>query len=290
MTAIQLPSRLLVLDRIRGLLERGPAPEPLDDPQYLSAHVEFVLASNQRRLILDWFRDRFAGVPHGGNRLRVLSVGSGTGILDHPLSAILGETAACVEYAGVDPNPYECELCRSRFESNPSPGVRFHAVRSRFEDYGTNHRHDLILAVNSLYYMEDSAGVIRKALSMLAGEGRLVLIHAPRGSVNQLADLFWRRQLKRPPWFAGHVEAALDGMGIRYARDDIQGELDVGPCFEKDNPAGKRILDFLVQTDSARLSGELAKAVLAYLRAVSDTEAGAVTAPHPVHIFICENS
>ncbi|MEN0066434.1 MAG: class I SAM-dependent methyltransferase [Myxococcota bacterium] len=285
-------TRLGLLDELDGALERVPALEPLCETRFLETHVLYEGRSDQQRRIIEWFGQNMGPAGGADRAFRVLSVGCGSGILDVPLAVRFASGAPALHYVGVDPNQAECNAFVRRFESADLPDEASLTVEaSPFEDFDAEGRFDLVHLVHCLYYLQDPEAVIAKARRLLAPGGSLVLVHAPRGHLNDLSTRFYDKGYGRPTWFADDCAGMLEDLGWAYDRSRIDAQVDVTPFAERDPVVGLALRDFIVQFDSLKLPLEVQGMVDRYLDLIAFRDAkGTVFIDHPADVFVIAES
>jgi hypothetical protein len=141
-----------------------------------------------------------------------------------------------------------------------------------------------------MYYFAEPALSLQSLIENVAEDGELVIFQAPKGELNLLADCFWQGHVKDPIWFSDDLDEHLQETGIAFTRSRLDAEVDVTACFDSDCSKGRLTFDFLVQSDCENLSEPIRRSVLDYLRAISRIHDGKVLAPHPVDVFVIDQS
>lgn len=207
-------------------------------------------------------------------------------MLDLPLIRSLAGAGVAADYVGVDPNPVACRRFREGFEAVDPGGVSLAVRQCGVDDLPPGPAFDLIHAAHSLYYLADPAATLERLLAKLAARGRVVAYQAPRGALNSLAEPFWGGDRTTPIWFSDRLAAWLNETGRRFERNSIDASLDVTAVFDRDDPQGQLILDFLLQTESSEFDDAVRIEALECLRAMSRREGDRWLAPHPVDSFV----
>jgi SAM-dependent methyltransferase len=252
-----------------------PALHPVD---YARGHAQFEARSDQRRRIVGWLDARLAEHPAEAP-LSVLSVGCGTGAVDAPLAVAAAGRAVpgtVVRWTGIDPHGPSAAAFDATVR-HAAPEVEVVAQACRFEGLDTADRFDVVTFVHSLYYVPDVLVALRRAVAMLAPGGRLLVLHAPLGALNQLAATLAPETDGHPQWWSDTVTAELAAMDVRVHVDELDAEVDLTGC----DSADRALLDFTVQ---AELTDEARPAVLEALRAAA-RPGGGLRLPHPVTAF-----
>jgi len=259
---------------------------PLPNEQFDAAHEAYERSSSQQKEIVGDLRRLVAGVRSGNEQIRMLSVGPGRGMLDLPLIRSLAGAGVTAQYVGVDPNPVACRRFLEGFEVLDPDGVSLDLRQCGVDDLPPGPSFDLIHAVHSLYYVDDPAATVDCLFGRLAARGRLVLYQAPHGALNALAELFWRGDRDKSIWFSDRLESWLIETGRVFEKRRISASLDVTGAFDREDPRGRLILDFILQTKSCDLDAPVRAEALECLRAMSRYDGGRWLAPHPVDSFV----
>lgn len=274
--------------------------DELSDERYHLTHERFEAASDQRQRILEWigrFVDSMQG--NAGRSPELLSVGCGGGVMDRRIADVVAEgladrrsyamtdgrasPAGSVEITGIDPNPQHIPAFAAAFEGSPH---RIGTFVGGFEDFETERRFDLVYFLHCLYYFDTIAPALRAAVERLRPGGAVVVLQAPNGALNHLADRVWRKQFDQSAWYSDDVRKVLESMDGRTTCERIDARVDVTACFESDNPAGIELLDFIVQTDTRCLSEDLRASLRKSLRAICEPQGERLFAPHPVDALV----
>ncbi len=287
-TAAESEERRRLLARLDEALARVDELVPLDEARFLETHGIYEGRSDQQRRIIEWFGEEIAPALRPDRPFRVLSVGCGSGMLDIPVAKRLASRKADLEYVGVDPNRVECEVLERRFEEASLPGVRVEVVPASFDDFASTRAFDLIHFVHSLYYMPDPSAALEKARKLLAPGGRLVVFHAPREALNDLAVRFYDKEYARPTLFADDFAELLDRWGWDYERGRVDAAVEVTPFVDGDPEIGLALRDFIVQVDSERLPAPVQEIVERYLRLIVVEDRGRNHISHPVDVFFID--
>ncbi len=246
---------------------------PLDPAEYAAGHALFEARSDQRAHLTAWLVGLLGH--RSLNPTRVLSIGCGDGSVDVRVAEALAAGGRRVDYTGIEPHPPSARACADRLAS--VAGVDASVLRCTLTDADLGDAYDIVLAVHSLYYVDDLGAALRRARALLAPGGVLVVLHAPFGRLNRLVRLLapGRRQE-----FSEEVSATLTRMGSRPEVTRLDSRLDLSETGDADTD--RRLLDFTVQ---ARLSPSLQRAVRAALVEQSLPGPGTVV-EHPVDAVV----
>ena len=277
-----LPVRLS--DLAAALAAEPDTVVPLTGAAYVDAHEAFESAGGQQSLVrqhleLEAARLLDADPPPGP--LRVLGVGCGGGFLDLPLVRHLGDDVRA--YVGVDPNPAAVDRC----EATVAADDRLAAcsfVRGTLADAPAG-RYDLITCAHVLYYAPDRRAFLSDLRARLRPGGTLLIAHAPRGAMNDLAQLFWTEQ-RQGGFYTDDLRRLLAEPGSESGgpAEIVERDASAGLARSLFDPAtrqGVLLLEFLIQARWGPLPPAARRLVAEYLDAVA--ESGAI--PHPAATF-----
>ncbi len=287
-TGVDLQERSRLLERLDESLARIGEVFCLDETRFLETHRIYEGRSDQQRRIVEWFGEVITPALRPGHPFRVLSVGCGSGMLDLPVATRLASRKADLHYVGVDPNRVECEAFERLFRRATLPGARVEVVPTTFEAYEADGPFQLIHFVHCLYYMPDPCAALEKARKLLAPGGRLLVFHAPREALNDLAVRFWNKTYARPTLFAGDFAELLDRWGWAYERGRVEAALEVTPLVDGDPEIGHALRDFIIQVDGRRLPAPVREIVERYLRLLVVEDRGRNHISHPVDFFFID--
>lgn len=210
----------------------------LDPGDYAAGHALFESRSDQRANLTSWLVDHLTARARAATR--VLSIGCGDGSVDVAVARALASRGRAVEYVGVEPHAPSGSVFASRMAR--LSGVRSEILTEPFERARPDGRFDVVLAVHSLYYVADLAGTLRRAYSMLAPGGELIVLHAPLEPLNVLVRLLAPGQLQA---FGEDVAAQLRALGRAPRVVRIDNRLDLTPTG--DAAVDRQLLAFTVQ-------------------------------------------
>lgn len=258
---------------------------PLEDVAYVRAQRAFRAATTQHQLILEDVRARLrAREACGRDDVALLSVGSGSGLLDLPLLERLLEEHDRVRYVGVDPNPVACRSLRLGL-GRLGDGLEAEVACRPFEDGVLGESFDAVLLVHVLYYDPDPSGILARALECVAEGGRLLVYSAPD---NELSQLFKRvtHQLRGfEPWLTPQTEAALERLGCRPRRERRIAELRLPASADGE---AEDVLSFLLHADASGLPCADRAWIASYLAGRALPGRPAVTVAHAFDVLIVD--
>ena len=273
------------IDRSVASLERV---NPLSDEDYAECLEVFEANSDQRLGLLNWLQTEvLSRMSKSGSS--ILSVGCGTGAFDEQILQYLSGRTEHVEYLGIEPNDLEAADFLKRMQAQNCEKMRVDAsvLVEKFGARSFDKGFDLILFVQSIYYLDDRNGAIDTALKALNPGGVLIIVVAPDESLNIIANLIWQRQMGHKSWFSDDIRHHFNDRGITYTEARISANLDATACFNSASQDGKKIIDFIVQTRTDCLPDILQHDISEFLLSISDTVNNKTSLPHPVDIFRC---
>jgi len=269
------PAAEAVLEALQEARAGAPALPGLSPMTYARAHRVFEGRSDQRGLIVEHLRRRFADRAPGP--VAVLSVGCGDGTVDAPLATLLAdaEPARPVRYVGVDPHGDSTAAFAGALGALGRPSLTVETHTTTFAAARVAGPFDVVTFVHSTYYVADLEATLAAAHALLRPGGELLVVSAPRAGLNAVTALLAPAVAGTSQWFGDDVADAvsacglpLDGVTRLDARLDLEG-------------ADDEVLDFTVQ---ARLTPELRPLVRDYLASISPGP-GARDVPHPVDVY-----
>ncbi|MFT6389603.1 MAG: SAM-dependent methyltransferase [Cellvibrionaceae bacterium] len=274
------------INRSVGDLERVHA---LSDEDYAHCLEIFEASSDQRFGILNWLEiNVLSQMSKGSNS--ILSIGCGTGAFDEQVLQNLIGRMEQIKYLGIEPNKLEAAefVKRMQVKGVENTVVDSSVLVEKFGGRSFGKDFDLVLLVQSIYYLDDRNDAIDAALDALSPGGVLIIVVAPDESLNVIANQIWQRQMGHTSFFSDDLRLHFDNMGIEYSETRISAKLNVTNCFNALSHEGRDIIDFTVQARTGLLPEPLQKDIFEFLLSISKVEAGNTYLPHPVDIFRCK--
>lgn len=263
--------------------------QPLNDSYYAQCLEIFEGNSNQRLGLLDWLEANvLSDMSQDSNA--ILSVGCGTGAFDERILRHVCSRMSHVAYLGIEPNELEAAEFLETMRAKKSSKADVAVLVQKFGDRVFEQEFDLILFVQSIYYLEDRNDAIDAALHALKPGGELVIVIAPDEALNTIANLMWQRQMGQKSWFSADVRAHFKTSGLDYSETRISANLKANECFGDSSEKGRNIVDFIVQTRTDQLPTGLRNDISGFLMSISKGEGPLKILPHPVDIFRCKKS
>jgi SAM-dependent methyltransferase len=258
---------------------------PLEGHRYAACLHTYEAASNQRELILEWFTNHvIPQIPM--DSASFLSIGCGAGELDVKILAAGKAHASTIAYVGLEPDSQQCERFMSSMEFPSDQNIRVETLNTNFEKCTEQRRFDRVLMVHSLYYMDDPARAIEKALNLVNESGRLIILIASNDTLNELSSSFWKMENGGSTWFSEDLSKHLEERGVCFERNRIEARLDITSCCEPESEQGIRIADFIAQVPTGELPPGLRAMIFSYLEATSHLDGDMRWLPHNVDAFI----
>ncbi len=261
--------------------------QPLNNSYYAQCLEIFEANSDQRVGLLGWLEANVvAKMSQDANA--ILSVGCGTGAFDECILRYARARMNQVTYLGIEPNEISAADFLKTMSTQTSDQVDVSVLVQKFGEQVFENKFDLILFVQSIYYLEDRNDAIDAALHALKPCGELVIVIAPDEELNTIANLMWQRQMEQKSWFSDNVRAHFDARGLDYGETRVSANLNANECFGESTEAGRNIVDFIVQTRADQLPTGLRNDISEFLMSISEEQGTTTCLPHPVDIFRCK--
>ena len=240
---------------------------PLTNSYYAQCLEIFEANSDQRLGLLGWLEANVVSkMSQDANA--ILSVGCGTGTFDEHILGYALERMNQITYVGIEPNEIAAADFLKTMGSQTSNQVDVSVLVQKFGEQTFEIAFDLILFVQSIYYLEDRNDAIDAALQALKPGGELVIVIAPDEELNTIANLMWQRQMEQESWFSDDVRAHFEARGLKYSETRVSANLNANECFGESTEEGRNILDFIVQTRADQLPTGLRNDISEFLGAI----------------------
>jgi SAM-dependent methyltransferase len=260
---------------------------PLNNSYYAQCLEIFEANSDQRLGLLGWLEANVVSkMSQDANA--ILSVGCGTGAFDEQILGYARARMNQVTYLGIEPNEIAAAEFLQTMGSQTSNQVDVSVLVQKFGEQIFENTFDLILFVQSIYYLEDRNEAIDAALQALKPGGELVIVIAPDEELNTIANLMWQRQMEQKSWFSDDVRAHFEARGLEYGETRVSANLNANECFGESTEEGRNIVDFIVQTRADQLPTGLRDDISEFLISISQEQGTTTCLPHPVDIFRCK--
>lgn len=216
----------------------------LSDAEYAKCFGEFLLRSDQHNKIIQWVQKQ--NLIDLNSIQKMLSVGCGTGSFDLEFAQLLPNLC---ELTLVEPNQAHLAALEKNIAAISAPFIT-HIEPCHLETCLLNGHFDLILFAHSLYYVQNIAGILKRAVTLLSEKGQLLLLHeSPYVSTHQLQKrlgIFGRISLT-----SQHLEDYLNKLNLDFQIDIIPVALDL-------REVSNQMIHFLLERNPTK--AELAEA------------------------------
>ncbi|MGC9435527.1 MAG: class I SAM-dependent methyltransferase [Methanomicrobiales archaeon] len=257
-------------------------PRELTDREYAECFDCFKAHSTEWDALSRWLADELLPTLGHRDRIRVLSVGSGTGDFDLVLMRLLDGAGFGIDYTAVDPNHEHNAVFERRVrESRLSPD-RFGILPVPFQPGTAPGTYDLIHFTHCLYYIPNRAEAIQRAREMLAPGGSLLIFHQTALGINEVQRLFMERVKgeTREMFSCFDLLAILDRLDIPCTFDLLLSDVDVTDIMDG-TPEGEMLLCFFLESGLEGVDPALFAEVIRYVRENSRVEDGRFSLFHP---------
>ncbi|HMP67703.1 MAG TPA: class I SAM-dependent methyltransferase [Candidatus Paceibacterota bacterium] len=197
------------------------------------------------------------------NSISILEFGCGTGSAAKRIFNILNSEGISYEYTGVD--PYQDQL--DRWSEWLPKGQKVSLVKGTIEDFRSSEKYDLVLAVHSLYYVNDIGEALRSIKNF--GKNAIIVHHGMKG-INEVHEAF-RSFVKLGPNIIStykEVKQELDAEQIPYFFEVAMSRVDIRACQNPNNEDGKKLIKFFLE--HSELSEKIIVEVRTFLRTKGD--------------------
>lgn len=214
--------------------------------------------------------------------LKILSVGSGTGLFELPmLRELMSEGIEIRAFAGLDVNEAACRILQAQMLAEFGEGLPFRIVHGSFQDYESTDRFDLVLFNHTFEYLGDRhLDWLEKSTALLNAGGSVVIFSPDGGGINQIYAEYAPEVSGFTPFFSEDLMLLFDQNGISFESLPIDAMCDISflDLPERD-PAKNKLLSFLTQIDCRSISPSLRDDFIAHFKTL-DTE-NQRKIPHP---------
>jgi SAM-dependent methyltransferase len=247
----------------------------LNGPYYAECHVVFRRHTNQQDLMLAAaLQLARLLVP-----LRLLSVGSGSGLFELPfLQAVLQAGGEIGQFTGIDTNASACRQLSQQLTQDFGGGFPMEVQIKSFQEFGVTPGYKMVLFNHSFEYLSPPPDPwLQKALDYLAPGGIVAIFSPCRDRLNAVYADHWQAMHGRPPMFADEVEASLSRLAIPFAVSEIAGRCDLSILAGANDEADLlRMLSFLAQIDVRRLPEPEVSALTEHFLSMADPASAAI--------------
>ncbi|XP_066431261.1 histamine N-methyltransferase isoform X2 [Eleutherodactylus coqui] len=256
----------------REMTEQGRNMEPgmrsllSDNSRYVEAFRLFLTNSTEHQCMLQFIETRLpdivSSIGNGGSAINVLGVGSGSGEMDLKIFSKIQ-----ARYPGVpinteivEPSPEQLLSYKERVARTPGlADIHFtwhKKTSSEFElkvkEEKSDKKYDLIHMIQMMYYVKDAPATLAFFKSLLAPNGKLLIILV---SGNSGWSTLWKKHGSRLPLndlclyiTAGDIADILSSEGATFQSYELPSDMDITECFIDGDRNGDLLLDFLTET------------------------------------------
>lgn len=210
-----------------------------------SSYDSWLTFSNERDVFEKMFYERFnewcVAKP-----LRMLEVGCGTGSASQRIFNILAKKDFDFSYIGFDPYEDQLRRFRERISATDNNG-NIIVLKAGIEDYTPTSSFDLVLAIHSLYYVDNWAEALKKIAKW--GSHALIIHHGYRG-IHEVHEKFrnYVSQQKRNISTYHEIASTLDQLGVPYKLEELTTYFDTRPIKELTDD-GKNMIRFFLENE-----------------------------------------
>ncbi len=204
-----------------------------------------------------------------GRPIKFLSIGAGDGLFE---DLMVKEKGMKLDYFyGMEPDEIRRKELQQRVLSwnvdNIIDGSCF------TESFETDKKFDLILMAHVLYFMANPVESIKKAMSFLKSQGKLVIIHDDRGSVTEVHSRFLQlldSHFKTEELHAltlSKLSEDMNSVGINHELIKETVRLDITEFIDKQNtPKMIDLVSFMVQTEFDKLASDIQDQIYRFVK------------------------
>jgi SAM-dependent methyltransferase len=257
-----------------SLLDNAPA-------AYAKIWPVFRSRSDQRNVMIEWWKKNAQGIAKGRTSLSVLSVGCGNGTLDSEFITNLLPFAPTIRFFGCEPNPSLAGDCRDRLGKL----VEAEVVECTWEAYQGSRQFDIVLISHSLYYTSDQRAAIIKGLDSRTSDGDLIIFNATDRGLAQIRGLLTTRLTGLPYKYFTSAELNRIMAPRVLPQELLASQIDVshqnGDALS-DDPL---LLSFLTDCDLTEADSMTIEVVRKTISNFVEVRDGKVIVNHPVVAF-----
>ena len=256
---------------------------PLSGKFYVQAQEVFRRATDQNDRMLE----ATLQITRGTTDMRMLSVGSGSGLYELPfLEALRAAGTPPRRFVGVDPNRRAVQKLDRALQRRFAGRLDFEVRAETFQKFEARERFDLVAFNHTFEYLKgDHRRWIRKAFRMVDRNG-LVLIFSPlRGGINSLYSAFARTLYDHAVVFADDLHRLLAEIELVYRVQRVEAVCDISALAGgPENPDFYPLLSFLTQIDCRDIAQKDLSGIADCF--LSLREPGDPTISHPAELFL----
>lgn len=256
----------------------------------MTSHLAFRTRSTQGTALAEWLNGTLVAFRgDAADPFRLLSVGSGTGILDGPVVAAL-QGAGPVTFVGIDPNRAENEMCRTAVGNVLAAGSSCTVIDGIIEEYEIEAPFDALSAVHIFYYSPDMTGVLKTCLAALKPGGRFFILNAPNNALSAFFAETTQHLRGFAPCLSDRLVDELEALGARVSVETVPGRVDISALDAPESETAGLLIDFIIHADTRNCPEEVREAYRRKLLDLSYVEEGTRWLPHNVDGIIAERT
>ncbi|XP_044160690.1 histamine N-methyltransferase A-like [Bufo gargarizans] len=237
-----------------------------DNSRYVESFRLFLKNSTEHQCMQQFIETTLPGVVSslgdGKTTINVLGVGSGSGEIDLKIFSKIQARYPGVPIHSdiVEPSPEQILSYKERVAKTPGlQNINFNWIKktsSEFElqvkEEKSERKYDFIHMIQMLYYVKDVPATLTFFRSLLAPNGKLLIILV---SGNSGWSTLWKKYGSRLPLndlclyvTAGDIADMLRSKGAKHQTYELPSDMDITECFIDGDRNGDLLLDFLTET------------------------------------------
>ncbi|XP_063284656.1 histamine N-methyltransferase A-like [Pelobates fuscus] len=283
----------------------------LDKSRYVEAFRLYIKTSTEHQSMLQFINTKLpeiiSSIENEKSSLNILGIGSGSGEIDLQIISKLrvSHPGAEVNNDIVEPSDEQTIKYKERIgKQSGLDNVTFSWYKKTCQEYESqvtndrqNKKYDLIHMIQVLYYVKDIPATLKFFINLLAPNGKLLIALL---SGNSGCSILWKKYgTHLPPndlysYITGsEVEDALNSIGAKYQRYELDCDRDITECFVEGSHIGELLLDFLTETCEFKKNApsDLRDQLLQDLKKdpVSSTKHGKLIFNNNMSVFVVKN-
>ncbi|XP_040296383.1 histamine N-methyltransferase B-like [Bufo bufo] len=232
-----------------------------DNSRYIESFRLFLKNSTEHQCMQEFIETRLPGVlssiGDGKTTINVLGVGSGSGEIDLKIFSKIQARypGVSIHTDIVEPSPEQILSYKENVAKTPGlENVYFNWINKTSFDFElqvkketSERKYDFIHMIEMLYYVEDVPATLTFFRSLLAPNGKLLIILV---SGNSGSSIIWKKygQQKDHCISADDIADLLRSEGTKYQSYELPSYRNITECFINGNRNGDLMLDFLTET------------------------------------------
>ncbi len=259
----------------------------LTDEEYAKCFDILKQVSCEHAVTVRWFHNTLVPALSHKDRIKILSIGAGTGDFDEQIIATFSPNMP-LEYHFIESNPHHSQELEHRFsERENNRKFVIHACKFPSEEIRSE-KFDIIIMAHVLYYFEDRQQAIVDAMKQLSDDGVLLIVHQTGLGVNQIQKQF--RVNHNYSCSIQDLANILDNLGSNYSRAMLPTSLEVTSIFKNETETSDLLMSFFIETNIKTLSSQQQSDLTNLIKSLSFERAGRFFLFHPVGILLVANN